>query len=110
MFNKELYVDTRKIIKSDTMRLDAIYINILPKEPIIIKNIYYDFDDWKLTEKAKTVIDTTLFLNELVGGKNYFTTHFRLFLNYCCTDCGTLWSGSVTNSNYFLSFISRFIF
>ncbi len=61
MFNKELTVDTRKIIKSDTLRLDAIYINILPKEPIIVKNIYYDFDDWKLTESSKLVIDTTLF-------------------------------------------------
>jgi OmpA-OmpF porin, OOP family len=60
MFNKELSVDTRKIIKSDTLRLDAIYINILPKDPIIIKNIYYDFDDWKLTDIAKINIDTTL--------------------------------------------------
>jgi len=59
-FNKELNVDTRKIIKSDTIRLDAIYINTLPKDPIIIKNIYYDFDDWKLTENSKIVIDTTL--------------------------------------------------
>ena len=60
MFNKKLKVDTRKIVKSDTIRLDAIYINILPKESIIIKNIYYDFDDWKLTETSKMVIDTTL--------------------------------------------------
>ncbi len=60
MFNKELKVDTRKIVKSDTIRLDAIYINILPKDPIVIKNIYYDFDDWKLTESSKLVIDTTL--------------------------------------------------
>lgn len=61
MFNKELSIDTRKIIKSDTLRLDAIYINILPKEPIIVKNIYYDFDDWKLTQSSQLVIDTTLF-------------------------------------------------
>ncbi len=61
MFNKELKVDTRKIIKSDTIRLDAIYINILPKEPIVIKNrLFYDFDDWRLTEKSLLAIDSSL--------------------------------------------------
>lgn len=60
MFNKELNIDTRRIIKSDTIRLDAIYINMLPKEPIVIKNIYYDFNDWKLTSNAKSIIDSTL--------------------------------------------------
>ena len=61
MFNKELSVDTRPIIKSDTIRMDAIYINILPKEPIIIKNIYYEFSKWNLTDSSKLILDTTLF-------------------------------------------------
>ena len=72
MFNKELNIDTRKIIRSDTLRLDAIYINVLPKEPIVIKNIYYDFDDWRLTENARTVIDTTLL--------NILTTNPRIIV------------------------------
>ncbi|NCO56488.1 MAG: OmpA family protein, partial [Bacteroidetes bacterium] len=60
LFNKELNVDTRKITKSDTIRLDAIYINILPKESIIIKNIYYEYGKTHLTDQSKTAIDTTL--------------------------------------------------
>ena len=60
LFNKELNVDTRKITKSDTIRLDAIYINILPKESIIIKNIYYEYGKTHLTDQSKTAIDTAL--------------------------------------------------
>lgn len=61
MFNKELNIDTRPIIKSDTLRLDAIYINTLPKDPIVIKNIYYEFSKWNLTDSSKATLDTTLY-------------------------------------------------
>ena len=58
---KTLKFNTKNIFKSDTIRLDAIIVNTLPKEPIIIQNIYYDFNDSRLTSQAKTTIDNSIY-------------------------------------------------
>lgn len=47
---------------TDTMLYQDIGLNFLGKQPIVIKNIYYEFDDAALTKDAKVVIDTTLFI------------------------------------------------
>lgn len=60
-FNKELHVSTLNLTHSDTLRADAIYINVIPLEPVIIKNIYYEFSKWNLTEESKKVIDETIY-------------------------------------------------
>jgi len=60
-FNKELSITTQNITQSDTIRADAIFINVVPLEPIIIKNIYYEFDKWKLTDSSKIILDNTIY-------------------------------------------------
>ncbi|MCX7861978.1 MAG: OmpA family protein [Bacteroidales bacterium] len=60
-FNKELTVSTQNITQSDTLRADAIYINIVPLEPIIIKNIYYEYAKWNLTDSSKAILDRTVY-------------------------------------------------
>ncbi len=60
-FNKELSVTTQNITQSDTLRADAIYINVIPLEPVIIKNIYYEFGKWNLTDSSKAILDMTVY-------------------------------------------------
>lgn len=60
-FNKELSVTTQHITQSDTLRADAIYINVIPLEPIIIKNIYYEYAKWNLTDSSKAILDQTIY-------------------------------------------------
>ncbi|MFQ3578747.1 MAG: OmpA family protein [Bacteroidales bacterium] len=60
-FNKKIRISTQNIEESDTLRLKPIGLNLLSKQPMTIKNIYYDFDKWELSNKAKRTIDTTLF-------------------------------------------------
>lgn len=60
-FNKEISITTQNITQSDTLRADAIYINVIPLEPIIIKNIYYEFGKWNLTDSSKVILDRTVY-------------------------------------------------
>lgn len=60
-FRKKLEVSTVEITRSDTL-VRHIGVKAIPKEPIIVKNIYYDFDKADLKEGAKTTIDTTLMI------------------------------------------------
>lgn len=59
-FNKKVKVTTKGIVESDTIHLQHIGVNLVPKQPMIVKNVYYDFDKSVLSSKAKRVIDTTL--------------------------------------------------
>lgn len=59
-FNKTVKVTTDGIMESDTINLSPVGINIVPKEPMVIKNIYYEFDKAELNKKARKTIDTTL--------------------------------------------------
>jgi len=68
-FNKKptkVELSTKGITQSDTLELDDVGIEFISKEPFVIKNIYYDFDDYKLRPEAKKSIDSTLLvlLNE----------------------------------------------
>ncbi len=56
---------------SDTLSIDPslndtagisqrIEMDSIPKEPVILKNIYYKFDKAKLTQESRTILDTTL--------------------------------------------------
>ena len=59
---------TVKIPKDEKQRLynsvDTIRLQKITEEAIVLKNIYYDFDDWTLTKKAEQAIDS--FLLELL--------------------------------------------
>ncbi len=61
--NLEVRIDftTKEIFRSDTIHLDAIIINTLPTDPIIVKNIYYEFARAELTDTARTTIENTIF-------------------------------------------------
>ena len=60
-FNKKVKLSTKGIVKSDTIKMRAVGVNVMPKLPLIIKNIYYDFDKADLKLVAKHTLDTTLF-------------------------------------------------
>ncbi len=61
LFNKELSISTANITHSDTLHADAMYLNIIPLEPIVIKNIYYEFSKWNLTDSSKIILDNTVY-------------------------------------------------
>jgi len=63
-FNRTFYFTTKELdaIKvKDTIKQN-IGLSVLSKDPIVIKNIYYPFDESYLTPEAKLTIDTTLLL------------------------------------------------
>jgi outer membrane protein OmpA-like peptidoglycan-associated protein len=58
---KTLEFNTFNITRSDTLVLDALIVNTIPNEPIIVKNVYYEFAMSNLTAEAKRTIDKTIF-------------------------------------------------
>lgn len=60
-FNRQYYFTTKEVISVDTIKND-IPLNEINKNPIVIRNIYYPFDEYYLTDEAKNTIDTTIFL------------------------------------------------
>ncbi|MAW65208.1 MAG: hypothetical protein CMD18_03335 [Flavobacteriales bacterium] len=67
---KEFYaqtyeISTKNIEVSDTLEKD-FFMQKISIKPIVIKNIYYEFDKFVLLDSSKTVIDTTMLeiLNE----------------------------------------------
>ncbi|MBT3207236.1 MAG: OmpA family protein [Bacteroidetes bacterium] len=58
-FSKSKKINTENIDYSDTLINDLI-LQKIPKKPIKLENIYFDFDSAELLAKAKSSIDTTL--------------------------------------------------
>lgn len=58
-FNKKLSISTKNSTVSDTIRTQ-VGIKKIPKEAIVLKNIYYPFDKAVLTDEARISIDTSL--------------------------------------------------
>ena len=52
-------ISTKNIEKSDTIEKD-FYMRRFTIKPVIVKNIYYEFDKFTLLDSSKTVIDTTM--------------------------------------------------
>lgn len=59
-FNKDFGIDTRLMMKSDTLIKD-FFMQKFSLNPIVVKNIYYEYDKFDLLDSSKTVIDTTIF-------------------------------------------------
>lgn len=59
-FNRAFEFSTESIRRSDTLEWNAGIARI-PPEPIVIRNIYYPFDKYYLTDSAKITIDTTIY-------------------------------------------------
>lgn len=58
--SKEYPFDTRESTESDTIIKD-FYMTSFSDKPIIVKNIYYEYDKSVLLDSSKVVIDTTIF-------------------------------------------------
>ena len=59
-FDSKNYLSTDFFNFSDTIEMPPTWVNVLSDKPIVLKNIYYDFNSANLTQKDKNVIDTTL--------------------------------------------------
>jgi outer membrane protein OmpA-like peptidoglycan-associated protein len=59
-FDEKNYMSTEFFNFSDTIQMPPIWVNVLTDKPIVLENIYYEFNSSDLTEKAKNVLDTTL--------------------------------------------------
>ncbi|MBK8808834.1 MAG: OmpA family protein, partial [Bacteroidales bacterium] len=59
-YKPRLNISTFMYTQSDTMYLDTLSIDIMPKQPLIVKNIYYEFGESELSYKAKKILDSTL--------------------------------------------------
>jgi outer membrane protein OmpA-like peptidoglycan-associated protein len=61
-FNEQVNMSTDGINFTYTIEMPPIWVNMLPTDkPIVLKNVYYEFDKAELSAGAKKVIDTTLF-------------------------------------------------
>lgn len=59
-FDEKNYLSTEGFNFSDTIELPPIWVNVLTDKPIVLENIYYDFNSAELSQRAKNVLDTTL--------------------------------------------------
>lgn len=59
-FDEKNYMSTEFFNFSDTIEMPPIWVNVLTDKPIVLENIYYEFNASDLTDRAKNVLDTTL--------------------------------------------------
>jgi OmpA-OmpF porin, OOP family len=59
-FNEQVNLSTDGLNFSFTIEMPPIWVNILTDKPIVLKNVYYEFDKSELSQVSKNVIDTTL--------------------------------------------------
>ena len=57
-FRKHYKFSTKNVISENINQ--HIGLNLLGKEPVVVKNIYYAYDDAALSQESRNVIDTTL--------------------------------------------------
>lgn len=59
-FDSEMHLSTEGFNFSDTIEYPPVWVNVLTDKPIVLENIYYDFNSAVLSDRAKSVLDTTL--------------------------------------------------
>lgn len=59
-FDSEMFLSTEGFNFSDTIEMPPVWVNVLTDKPIVLENIYYDFNSAVLSDRAKSVLDTTL--------------------------------------------------
>lgn len=60
-FNEQVNISTSGIDFSYKIEMPPIWVSILSDKPIVLKNVYYEFNKAELTPIAKQAIDSTLF-------------------------------------------------
>jgi OOP family OmpA-OmpF porin len=59
-FDSEMYMSTQGFTFSDTIEMPPIWVNVMTDKPIVLENIYYEFNSADLNERSRNVLDTTL--------------------------------------------------
>ncbi len=59
-FDEKSFLSTEFFNFSDTIELPPTWVNVLTDKPIVLADIYYEFNSAELGEQAKSVLDTTL--------------------------------------------------
>ncbi len=59
-FDSKNYFSTAFFNFSDTIEMPPTWVNVYSEKPIVLENIYYDFNSSELTQESKNVLDTTL--------------------------------------------------
>jgi len=59
-FDSKNYLSTQFFDFSDTLEMPPTWVNVFTDKPIVLENIYYEFNSADLTQKDKNVLDTTL--------------------------------------------------
>jgi len=59
-FNKKIKVSTIGITESDTIVNEPVGINLIPKQPLVVTNVYYDFNSSDLSLAAKKRLEESI--------------------------------------------------
>ena len=59
-FDSKNYLSTEMMYFNDTIEMPPVWVNVLSGDPIVLENIYYDFNSAELKAGPKKAIDTTL--------------------------------------------------
>lgn len=59
-FNKKIKVSTLGITQSDTIVNEPVGINQIPKQPLVVTNVYYDFNSSDLSLAAKKRLEESI--------------------------------------------------
>lgn len=61
VFNQTFNVNTEGIVESDTLGKD-FFLKKFSLQPIVVKNIYYEYNKSELLDSSKMVLDTTMYV------------------------------------------------
>ncbi len=59
-FDEKMFLSTQFFNFSDTIEMPPTWVNVLTDKPIVLADIYYDFNSSELSNQAKNILDTTL--------------------------------------------------
>lgn len=59
-FDSKDYLSTDMMNFSDTIDMPPTWVNVLTDKPVVLENIYYEFNKTELTDQSKRVLDTTV--------------------------------------------------
>jgi OmpA-OmpF porin, OOP family len=59
-FDETMFLSTEFFNFSDTIGMPPTWVNVLTDKPIVLADIYYEFNSAELSSRAKSILDTTL--------------------------------------------------
>jgi outer membrane protein OmpA-like peptidoglycan-associated protein len=61
-FDEQMFLSTQFFNFSDTIEMPPTWVNVLTDKPIVLADIYYEFNSAELSGRAKSILDTTLLI------------------------------------------------